>query len=130
MNLTLSSCDELRELEFEISPLPLRRWELSFISSITSTDIKKIIINRSTELNHPVGGIVWTRLDSILTEFVERLENGVSLEVEFRGSWDVGRSEFDQKKTHLPNFVKKGRMTVLDCENRLAYCSDKPGPVR
>ena len=121
--LTLSACRELLELEFEISAYPLNEMELDFISSITSTNIEKIIINRSAELNHPVDDAVWTQLDDILTELAGRRGYQlVRLEVEFRGNWD-----FDQKMNYLPKFVERGRMIVCDrWSSYPIYCSDGP----
>ena len=123
----LSACRELRELEFEISAHTLNEMELEFISSITSTNIEKVIINRSADLDYPVGDAVWTQLDDILTKLAERREcKLVRLEVELWGNWSVvvGK-EFDQKMTYLPKFVGKGRMRVWDCWNsHPIYCSD------
>ena len=125
-SLTLSPCHELRELEFEISAYPLNGNQLDFVLSVTSTKIERIIIYRSRKIVHPVGDAVWTRLDSLLTELAERLVNGIRLEVEFRGSWDVGENEFEQKKVRLPGFIEKGRITLWSCDNELVYCSDVP----
>ena len=108
----------------------LHTTELGFISSVTSTNIEKIIINSCSLSNDSVRDTFWTQLDDILIELVERLGSEIRLEVEFRGNWDVGAKIFDQKKSCLPRFVEKGRMIVRDCWNRPIYSSDHPGERR
>ena len=122
--VTLSACHELRELEFEISANPLNEMELDFISSVASTNIEKIIINRSAELDHPVGDDFWTQLDDVLAELAERREcKLVRLEVEFWGNWGVvGGMERDQKMAFLPKFVEKGGMIFWVCWNSHPIC--------
>ena len=107
--------------------MPLHGWGLDTISSITSTNVEKIIIKHKTAFSHLAGGIFWTSLDDILTELVGRPGYKLRLEAEFRGCRGVEGNEFDQKVIHLPRFVKKGRMTVWDCGNELVYCSDAHG---
>lgn len=124
--LSLSPCRELRELELEISGFFSLDRDLGSILSITSTNIEKIIINRSTSFDNPLVNDTWARLDNTLTELVERLELEIRLEVELRGSWHVGREGFSQKNPGLPRFVKKGRMTVWDYQKNLVYCSGEP----
>lgn len=126
--LALSPCRKLRELEFEVSAYPLREKELDIVSSITSTNIEKIIINRRAAF-YPVGDVVWTQLDNILTELAEKSEHNVRLKVEFRGGWIAERKEFDQK-SHLPKLIGKGQVTIWDGLDKLIYCSDALGTSR
>ena len=120
----LSRCDQLRKLE-------INRCELGFsnldtISSVTSTKIEKIVVTSSITFSYPASHDFWTRLDHILVKLVELSEfTEPRLEVEFRDSRDIGLENDFGKKTHLPRFVKKrGRMTILDRQNCLIYCSD------
>lgn len=121
--LALWPCRELRELELEIQGYPKNIIETDFISSMTSTSIKRITINRCAAFENLVEDAFWTQLDDTLIKLVERREYKLRLEVEFRGYWNVGERGFD-RKAHLPKFVESGRMTVWDCQNELVYCSD------
>ena len=84
--LTLSNCPELRELE-------INAWhpgtvELDLISSITSTNIRKITFTQSLAPNRPTvpDHPNWTRLDNSLCRLVDRSECGLRLEVGFRAA--------------------------------------------
>jgi hypothetical protein len=127
--LTLAPFRALRELELEISFFSEYDKGLNLISSITSTDIEKIIFSRSGALDRPVSGTFWTQLDHLLVELSERPRYKLMLEVEFRGTWNIEGKDFDRKKTYLPRFVKKGRMTVWDGWNSWhpIYCSGERG---
>lgn len=83
---------------------------LDIISSVSSTKVEKIIINRGLRyLNRPVNDAFWTELDDILIKFVERPGYKCILEVELR-EFDV--KGFDQKGPPLPMFAEKGRITA------------------
>ena len=105
--LSLSGCQELRELEIYASrPKDL---ELALISSITSTRIQRItfagplIRERAVENSH-----IWPQLDDSLCKLVGRLECGIWLEVEFRAlnaqAWWGGKHGF---RKHLPKSFEK-----------------------
>jgi len=107
--LTLSNCPELRELE-------INAWhpgtvELDLISSITSTNIRKITFTQSLAPNRPTvpDHPNWTRLDNSLCRLVDRSECGLRLEVGFRAAdaraWWNGELGF---KKYLPRFYEKG----------------------
>jgi len=107
--LTLSGCQELRELEiYALRPGAL---ELNLISSITSTKIRRITFTlpiafrRQAVLDSPN----WIELDDSLCRLVDRSEDGVQLEVEFRAlnaqAWWNGDLGF---KRYLPRFYEKG----------------------
>ena len=125
--MTLSPCHELREFELETWDYPPNFRELNTISSIISTNVEKIIIKHWKAFCYLPCDVFWTSLDHILTELVGRPGYKFRLEVEFREYYGVEGSKFDQKGTHLPRFVEKGRMTVWNCEGELVYCSDAPG---
>ena len=107
--LTLSNCRELRELE--ICPLRLGPVELDLISSITSTNIQRIIFTQCLPpYELPLSDIPhWPILDDSLCRLVDRLECGRRLEVEFRGlnalAWWGGELGF---KKCLPRSYEKG----------------------
>lgn len=116
----------MQELELTVSARFLFDTELSPISSITSTNIEKITINRNNRFIVPVTDTIWKQLDNILTKLVERSEYKLKLEVELRGHWNIRGKVFDRKESRLPKFVKKGRMMAWGCRDELVYCSDGP----
>ena len=99
--------------------------ELDIIPSVTSTKIEKIVIAGTAAFSYPVGNPFWTRLDVILIKLNERSKSKFGLDVEFCNTENVRGKVFDNK-FHLPRFVEKGRMTVLDDLNELVYCSGEP----
>jgi len=119
--LTLSACRELRELE--ICPWYLGTTELDLISSITSTNIRKITLAPFRELS--AEHTYRTQLDNSLSRLANQSRCGLRLEVEFRAAcsnvWD---KEWDLRK-HLPRFIESnGRVRVVDHTNTIVYCSD------
>ena len=104
--LSLSNCRELRELK--ISALRPGIVVLNLISSITSTNIKRIVFvepQESLESDHPN----WAELGNLLCRLGDRSECGPRLEVEFQ-ALDVqgrrsGKLGFGK---HLPRFCEKG----------------------
>jgi len=85
--------------------------ELDLISSITSTNIRKITFTQrvaskgQTGPDHPN----WTQLDNSLCRLVDRLESGLRLEVEFRAV--SARAWWNEElgfKKYLPRFYEKG----------------------
>ena len=127
LSTALSHCRELCELE--VFALSLNDLELNLVSSITSTNIEKIILTHSTAFRLPTGHAYWTQLDDILIRLVGRLERGLRLEVAFRDVTVTWRRRSDLGE-HLPMFVKKGRMMVFDIRKRPIYCSDDFGERR
>lgn len=111
--MTLSSCQELRELE--IYALRPGTVELNLISSITSTNLRRIAFTQPltlegrTILDHPD----WIRLDNSLCQLVDRLGCGPQLEVEFQALdaqiWWTAELGF---KKHLPRFCEKRKAGV------------------
>lgn len=106
--MTLSGCRELQELE--IHALCPGVAEQNLISSITSTNIRRIAFTQSVspheepESENPD----WAQLDNSLCRLVDRLESGLRLEVEFRAlAKRVQRGVLDFKKL-LPRFCEKG----------------------
>jgi hypothetical protein len=118
----LSHCLELRELEIVASRLTDAH--LNLVSSITSSRIEKITLDRSPAFMLPAGHTYWTRLDEVFVRLVGRREYKAGLEVVFAGvvvAWD---GKLDLGK-YLPMFVEKGRMVVLDTKRRSIYRSDE-----
>ena len=107
--LTLSGCRELQELE--IYALCPSNAELNLISSITSTNIRRIAFTRPTDpLNPPASDDPhWSRLDNCLCRLIDQQESGRRLDAEFlalnvqpQWGWEVAFKEF------LPRFYEKG----------------------
>jgi hypothetical protein len=113
-------CRELRELEIVAQFLSYKNLDL--ISSISSTKIEKIILTRSVVFRFSEARTAWARLDKILVQLVHRSKRS-TLEVEFRDVSVTWEGKLNLGK-YLPMFVEKGRMTVLDPEGQLIYCSD------
>ena len=116
-SLDLSTCHELRELDIEIYFQWLSISEkLAFdsISSITSTNIKRIGICGCTSPDSPARGTFWTKLDGILTKLAEQQPGDKvnRFEVQFCGSFGMDGDPC-YIVTRLPNFVKKGKVTVF-----------------
>jgi hypothetical protein len=125
VRLTLPYCQGLRELEIEAS-YPTTA-ELSLISSISSTNIRKITFAQSAAFHALVVDLVnWTQLDNALCHLVDRSEYGLRLEVEFRVRDAASRDrELDPEK-YLPKFHEKGRVRILDEESGMVvYYSDR-----
>ena len=104
-----SSCRELQELELDISVYDLPWMTQDLISSITSMNIGKIILDLTKLTDFEVGDAFWAQLDDTLIKLIERPGYGIRLEVEFRGAWAI---QPRQEKHYLPKFVEKGRVTV------------------
>ncbi|KAF9645178.1 hypothetical protein BDM02DRAFT_3120600 [Thelephora ganbajun] len=121
-SLTLSHCRELREFEI-YAPRP-NDTDLNLISSITPTNIQKIILTHSTAFRFSAAHTYWTRFDDVLIQLINRSEYKLRLEVEFQGVYDT-RGEKSVLKMYLPRFHEKGRVTILSTRNELIYCSDE-----
>ena len=105
-SLTLSLCREVRVLEFTTSGFNTELdIVLGSISSITSTKIEKIRINRSQ--GYKLRDDSWLGLNDALDRLVERQGCGGRLEVELRGDWDI-----EKACTYLPRHVEGGRVKV------------------
>jgi len=105
--LTLSSCQELRELE--INAFCPGTAELDLISSITSMNIQRIAFTMPCIPSRPVvSPSNWIQLDDSLCQLVDRLKSGLRLEVEFEALgkqvWWSGERGF---KKFLPRFYEK-----------------------
>jgi len=98
--------------------------ELDLVSSITSTNIRKITFTKSFALqDYPVGDTYWKKLDSSLCQLVDQSGCEHQLEMKFQAynvqCWMV---EFEE---YLPKFHGKGRVTVVNQDsNMVVYCSD------
>ena len=114
---TLKDCSELRELVFQ-SLLPTSS-DVSFILSITSLNIQKIIFER------------WPReheerfsLDIALSDLVDRLRaSGYerTLEVEFRPEPEIYLNVNPDEI--FPRFREKGRVTIRGAADEIIYRS-------
>jgi len=96
---------------------------LDLISSITSTNIRKITLTPIRELS--AEHTYRTQLDNSLSRLAKQSRCGLRLEVEFRAVrsnlWD---KEWDLRK-YLPRFIESnGRVRVVDRTNTIVYCSD------
>jgi hypothetical protein len=123
--MTLYPCIELRYLE--LNGL-LNNKTVDLIRYITSEVVEKIVLNFGggpIKLG-PDYFCLWQSLDDALTQLAER-SNMDRLEAEIQGRhWRSGAKDFSSKN-YLPNFVKKGRLTILDDFYGPIYCSDEPG---
>ena len=120
----LSPCRELREFEFGVSS-NCSHQKLDFISTITSTNIGRIIIVKRLGTIKQTNDTFWSRLDDILTDLIERPGHRNRLEVQFRGRW-VGEGGGFDDKIYLPGFVRKGLVTVWSLYGKLIHSSDAP----
>ena len=122
---TLENLPELRKLVFTLSFLYSD--EVSLISTITSTNIQKILFAMCSPRN--LEGRIWLTLDAGLSSLVDRLrESGYrhTLELEFQITLDLaGRLSDACPDTFLPKFSEKGRVIVSETTTeRVLYCSD------
>ena len=117
-DLELWRCLELCEFELETS-MDLRNEDLERISAIKSKKIEKIIFRRCGLKT--IQEFPWAELDKILTNLAGQLEGDKKLEVQFR----YGRGAFEpsDREISLPEFVKKGRVTIWDLEGKPVRCS-------
>lgn len=104
--------------------LPQHATGLNFISSITSVDIERIIINRfhgfeETLVRHGF----WTQLEDALCQLVDRPKYKLQLEVKFIHSRRNGTPKKPDLKAYFPRFHERGRM-VVDYEDEPIFCSD------
>jgi hypothetical protein len=113
----LSRCSNLRELSFDM--IKPRKEERSLISSITSTNFRKLILNakyfiRGSHLDNPS----WMRFDNMLCELIDQLQKSGYrhiLEVEFRAECvELKEGESLENQGVLPKFREKGRVSVID----------------
>jgi hypothetical protein len=113
----LSRCSNLRQLSFDMRKP--REEERSLISSITSTNFRKLILNtkyfiRDSHLNNPS----WIPFDDMLCELIDRLQiSGYRhiLEVEFRPDHvELKEGESLEDQGILPKFREKGRVSVIE----------------
>ena len=93
-----------------IYALSLGAAESSLISSITSTNIRRITFTQSLAEGQEIPDRSdWAKLDKALCQLVDRLECGFQLEVEFQDlnteAWWSGGLGF---KEYLPRFCEKG----------------------
>jgi hypothetical protein len=102
--------------------------EISLISTITSTNIRRILF--ATCIPHYPGHDFWSSLDTQLSSLVDRLRgSGFQhvLDVEFRrdlGPADAMVAEASPL-TLLPKFSEKGRVTISQSgSRRILYRSD------
>lgn len=103
--MTLEPCRELRELELEAGYF-LHRKAVACISTITSTDIEKIIIKCGSCKE---GNDFWKSLDQILTELVGREERKIRLVVRFRENVLQ-----ESREICLRELIEKGGVTVSE----------------
>ena len=105
--MTLSNCRELFKLK--ICAPRAGVVELDAISSITSTNIRKIVFTQSPAFREiPVNDTYWSRLDDILCRLADRLGCHL-LEVEFLRV-QVWRLNFEK---YLPTFREKGLVRIV-----------------
>ena len=114
--MKLSPCLALQVLVFETSANEVNDKGIQAITSIQSSTMEKIIIERKKGLsNCQVHDRFWTNLDKILFEFITRpmYKHRPKLEVEFWGNWGIGNGKLYREETILPKFVSQGgRITV------------------
>ena len=123
--LTLKNPSELRELVFDMSLQRLE--EVSLISTITSTSIRKIVFSPS--LSRDLREQFWSSLDTELSSLVDRLRRSGykhTLELEVRHQSDFAEKVPDAgPDAFLPKFREKGRVTISEVgSGRILYCSD------
>jgi len=124
---TLSNCRGLRELQ--VSLPALAQDEISLLSSITSTNLQKIVLSarygfeRSGE---PAFAAYYQEIDDCLCQLVERLRrSGYKHELEV--ALHICGVPEDEKalEEFLPKFKEQGRVTLmLGGEKRDTFCSD------
>ena len=124
---SLSRCRGLRELEISLPNLP--RDEVSLFSSITSTDLRKIVLPVRYEFGRPDFSRFGTyprMLDDCLYRLVERLRQSRyehRLELEYR-IWHVLDYE-GVSDEFLPKFREQGLVKfVSGVDGRVVYSSD------
>ena len=121
---TLEGLSELRQLTFfDSSLLPE---EVSLISTITSTNIQKIVFEPFSMLNF--GERFQPSLDTELSGLIDRLRaSGYkhTLELEFRLTRNFGKNVLDVRPDwFFPKFTEKGRVIVSETSSGRTYCSD------
>jgi hypothetical protein len=96
-----------------------REEERSLISSITSTNFRKLILNakyfiRDSHLDNPS----WMRFDNMLCELIDRLQKSGyrhTLEVELQAEYvELKEGESLEYQGVLPKFREKGRVSVVE----------------
>jgi len=99
--------------------------EADLLSSITSTNMQKIIFAQSYAFcGSFMGSTYWPRLDDSLCQLVGQLGCEHLLEVEFR-ALAVPHGELDIER-YLPMFYKKGRVRIVhELTKMIIYCSDR-----
>ncbi|KAF9647254.1 hypothetical protein BDM02DRAFT_3117393 [Thelephora ganbajun] len=110
--LSLSRCLELRQLEIG-SGLPHEE-ERAFISSITSTNLRKLVFSRPQPnfMEDPC----WTPFDDTICGLVDRLQASgykYTLELELQAD-SVELGEEAHHKDFLPKFKEKGLVRIID----------------
>jgi hypothetical protein len=112
---------------FPTHPKGLQGVELSLVESITSTNIRKILLVpyfRGVEWN-PTN---WSPLDPVLSNLVDRLRaSGYehTLELEFQLKPEFAEAYLKVGlHAYFPCFWEKGRVNLLDTSGRKFYCSD------
>jgi hypothetical protein len=120
----LSCCPNLRELSFYI--IEPYKGEQALISSITSTNFRKLIFNgkffiRSSRLDNPS----WMRFDDMLCELTDRLRklgHEHILEVEFYAEHVyVKHIEGLRHPGVLPKFREKERVSIVETGTGLSW---------
>ena len=112
----LSRCPNLRQLSF--STVPPRAQERALISSITSTNFRRLIFITKYLLWEPhLSHRCWITFDDMICELVGRLQKSGyqhTLEVEFQAEFVELHEDADR---FLPKFKKKGRVRITKVSN-------------
>ena len=117
LSLDLSRCQELRQLD--ITLLQPQERERALISSITSTNLRKLTFTSwisHIEWDFLLHNPYWTPFDDVICELVDRLQKSGykhTLEVVFRAEFFNLNEEVDHDK-FLPKFKRRGRVRIVE----------------
>ncbi|KAF9645588.1 hypothetical protein BDM02DRAFT_3119996 [Thelephora ganbajun] len=120
---SLSRYPELRQLDIATTYPQQQEWTL--ISSITSTNLQKLVFSRlvSQHGQNILENPCWISLDDVVCGLVDRLQaSGYkhTLELEFRTNF-VGLGDGVHREDFLPKFQEKGLIRIVEVPSRRVW---------
>ena len=101
----LSRCSELRQLDITTMP----EEELAFISSITSTNFRKLVFSEGIYKSQLLGNSCWIPLDDAVCGLADKLRASGSTNT-FEIEIQIMDGIVEEDKTLLPKFSEKGQV--------------------